>query len=239
MKAPEQAPEPAIGSAPGWPLVLYYHHVHPTLRHYCSVTPSDLRRGLELVLSAFEGGSQDPHCAASRVVGGGDRPSVLVTFDDGYADVLDHGLAVLDDLGVKAVMFLVTSWVGRRTPDTSQSCMTWADARSLAAQGHVIGAHTVTHPKLSALDGGCQTSQIEGSVAKVSSEVGGCVPFAYPYGVKGECSPGDERSAFGSVKAAARPWDDQHAEIRRTYLPTGAPERWPGLIANWRTQWER
>src|SRR4051812_35195470 len=40
---------PEVGAAPGWPVVLYFHHVRPDLRHYTSVTPSAFDRALAQV----------------------------------------------------------------------------------------------------------------------------------------------------------------------------------------------
>ena len=40
-------PDPEAGSAPGWPLVLYFHHVHPVIDHYTNVRPDQFARGLD------------------------------------------------------------------------------------------------------------------------------------------------------------------------------------------------
>src|SRR5436305_14548206 len=79
---------------------------------------------------------------------------IVITFDDGYTNVLRHGLEPLRRYQFRAVQFLVADLLGR--------CNEWAvalgeapdpmmDARQIKewlAAGHAIGSHTLKHPYL-------------------------------------------------------------------------------------------
>jgi peptidoglycan/xylan/chitin deacetylase (PgdA/CDA1 family) len=67
---------------------------------------------------------------------------------------------------------------GRRSP-----FMTWDQIRQLRAMGHVIGAHTHTHPVLASLPLDAQRAEVESSKRILAEHLGASVTvFAYPYG---------------------------------------------------------
>ncbi|HEV3129187.1 MAG TPA: polysaccharide deacetylase family protein [Solirubrobacteraceae bacterium] len=79
---------------------------------------------------------------------------------------------------------------GRRPPG-SEDWMTWSMARTMAASGHHIGAHTQTHPVLARLSPDHQFREIAGSLDRIESELGERPRWlAYPVGT---------RSAFTSA----------------------------------------
>src|SRR6476646_9727332 len=69
---------------------------------------------------------------------GGARAAVSLTYDDGLNSQLDNAIPELDRLGFKATFFLTEQNVreGRRL----------ADWERVAADGHEVANHTVTHP---------------------------------------------------------------------------------------------
>lgn len=80
---------------------------------------------------------------------------VVLTFDDGYANVLEHGLPVLRQHGCSATVFLVTGVVGQRpdwATDTSHAArgrtLRWDEAQSAAREGLEFESHTHAHPFL-------------------------------------------------------------------------------------------
>jgi peptidoglycan/xylan/chitin deacetylase (PgdA/CDA1 family) len=75
------------------------------------------------------------------------RRPVLITFDDGYTDVLWHAEPVLHRLDWPATAFVITDRVGGTDP----SFLDWRDLRDLERDGFTIGSHTVHHLDLTAL----------------------------------------------------------------------------------------
>ncbi|MFE2284661.1 polysaccharide deacetylase family protein [Streptomyces sp. NPDC059443] len=232
--------QPATGSAPGWPLVLYFHHVHPDVRHYTALTPEEFRRGMERVLEDF-----DPYEPSDLLAEGGPvkpgRPTVLVTFDDGYRDNTTYARPLLEELGVRAVFFACTGLLGQRSERPREDYMTREECDGLAADGHLIGGHTCTHPHLDTLPVEAARRESVQSLETISRWYGPGPArlFAYPYGGIPDDPglPGDVL-AFGTVRSPAEPWSASPQAIRRTYLPSGAAGTWDGLVRHWRGQWE-
>lgn len=84
---------------------------------------------------------------------GRDDDLVAVTFDDGYRDNYERALPVLERLGLSASFFPATGFLGRsfRSWAAEHPMMTAEQVRRLAELGHEVGAHGVTHRKLTQL----------------------------------------------------------------------------------------
>jgi peptidoglycan/xylan/chitin deacetylase (PgdA/CDA1 family) len=77
------------------------------------------------------------------------RKKVVITFDDGYRDVLTEGLPIMKQCGFTATIFLATDRI-LETPMCYEGVdyLTWKDVRELHKEGMSFGSHTVTHPDL-------------------------------------------------------------------------------------------
>lgn len=80
---------------------------------------------------------------------------VVLTFDDGYTNVLEQGLPVLREHGFSATVFLVTGVVGQMprwatytTHVSNERVLTWSEAQSAARDGLEFESHTHSHPFL-------------------------------------------------------------------------------------------
>lgn len=80
---------------------------------------------------------------------------VVLTFDDGYGNVVEHGLPALRRHGFCATVFLVTGGVGQLpgwvtyTPHLEgERILTWSEAESAARRGLEFESHTHSHPFL-------------------------------------------------------------------------------------------
>jgi peptidoglycan/xylan/chitin deacetylase (PgdA/CDA1 family) len=82
--------------------------------------------------------------------------SVILTFDDGYADFADHALPLLERYGFGATVFLVTDLVGgtnswdQRFGETI-ALMDWPEIEALHRAGVEFGSHSSRHHPLVAL----------------------------------------------------------------------------------------
>jgi len=106
------------------------------------------------------------------------RP-ILITFDDGYRDVLWNASPVLDRLHMPAVAFVITA----RISDGDPSFLTWPELQLLEQRGFTIGSHTVHHLELTLLSPREALAELVLSRQALQRHLGRPVQlFAYPAG---------------------------------------------------------
>jgi peptidoglycan/xylan/chitin deacetylase (PgdA/CDA1 family) len=113
---------------------------------------------------------------------GGSR-SVVITFDDGYKDILVNAFPILEKYGFRATVFLVTGVMGSRSNMFGgKDILNWGDARELCKRGVVFGSHTVNHLKLNNLQLKEMEVEILDSKKEIESRLGEPIEvFSYPY----------------------------------------------------------
>jgi peptidoglycan/xylan/chitin deacetylase (PgdA/CDA1 family) len=106
----------------------------------------------------------------------------MFTFDDAYVDIGTYALPVLERFGFQSAVFVISKQVGDVTAWDGLPLMTMKQVRHWAARGVEIGAHTRTHPDLTALPDKAVANEVRGS--KKDLMEAGLTPlsFAYPYG---------------------------------------------------------
>lgn len=134
---------------------------------------------------------------ADASIDGDDRPAALLTFDDGLANNYEVAARVLEDAGLRGVFFVVPSFSERRGEEAirffrehiraeptpmGQTAMTPDQVADLAARGHTIGNHTLSHARLSALPPSEYEREIVESAATIERWIGRPVEaFAWPF----------------------------------------------------------
>jgi glycosyltransferase involved in cell wall biosynthesis/peptidoglycan/xylan/chitin deacetylase (PgdA/CDA1 family) len=164
----------------GHAVVLAFHAIAdlsgaPILREY-GVSPSRfaehldslVRAGytivdLDILLRALDGEARLP------------RRAVLLTFDDGYADLLRDGRAVLAERGMPGVVFAVAGHVGGTNDwdrEAGAPILDLLDAtglRALADGGIEVGSHGATHRSLVRVPRNELDREVEGSAAQLEA----------------------------------------------------------------------
>jgi hypothetical protein len=111
------------------------------------------------------------------------RKKVVITFDDGYRDVLTDGLPIMKQCGFAATIFLATDRI-RETPMRFEGVdyLTWDDVRELHKEGMSLGSHTVTHPDLRSMGPDQIDYEIGYSKEVIEQKLGIAVEsFSYPF----------------------------------------------------------
>jgi peptidoglycan/xylan/chitin deacetylase (PgdA/CDA1 family) len=116
--------------------------------------------------------------------------AVVITFDDGFRNVCENGLPVLQRCGYPATVFLVTgycgranSWPGQPNHIVQRPLLSWSEIRELRSAGIALGSHSVTHPDLTAVSIREADEELAASKKAIEDVVGDAVEaFAYPYG---------------------------------------------------------
>jgi peptidoglycan/xylan/chitin deacetylase (PgdA/CDA1 family) len=104
---------------------------------------------------------------------------VMVTFDDGYRDVLWNAAPVLARLHMRATAYVITA----RISGADSSFLTWPELHTLESFGVEIGSHTVHHVELPALGSAAALKELIVSRRELERHLGHPVQwFAYPAG---------------------------------------------------------
>jgi peptidoglycan/xylan/chitin deacetylase (PgdA/CDA1 family) len=114
----------------------------------------------------------------------------LLTFDDGYASLAEFAYPVLAECGFTATTFLITDYVGRtNTWDVPYALrrlhhLAWPAIEQWRAKGFDFQSHSAAHPRLTWLDDGEASDQLERSrqtlIRRLGPDAGRAV--AYPFG---------------------------------------------------------
>lgn len=114
---------------------------------------------------------------------------VVITFDDGYRNVFENGLPILQRLGLPAINYIVADLIGKsnRWDDGKggrfERLMDRVQIEEWLAAGHEIGSHTLTHPNLPQLSPKAAREEIFDSKKKLEDMFSRPIRhFCYPYG---------------------------------------------------------
>lgn len=140
-------------------------------------------RGADRPVDDAPGGG--PKHTVSRETANGANP-VVVTFDDGTADLVDVALPILVRHGVPATVYLATRHVDEALPWPDDGLpLSWSGAREMLDSGLVtIGSHTHSHALLDRLPADGATQELDRSRRLIEDNLGVVAEhFAYPKAV--------------------------------------------------------
>ena len=174
----------------GGPGILMYHKIaRPPLASNLPalyVDAASFRRQMgELAASGL------PCLRFGEVAGAAGRraPGFCVTFDDGFQNVFEHALPVLEQYGLRSIQFIVAGRIGgddtwdHASGEPRQKLMDAAEIRAWIAAGQEIGAHTMSHPRLTHLAPEMARAEIFESKKALEDQFGLPIRyFCYPYG---------------------------------------------------------
>jgi len=165
-----------------------------------------------------------------------ERP-IVITIDDGFADLPTLTAPALAGRGLTATAYLTTGAIGG-DPECllpRAAMMTPAQVKEVADCGLEIGAHTRTHPQLDTLPAHAVRRELLEPKAVLEDLLGGPVPaFAYPHGynsrgVRKLVREAGYTSATAVRDALSSPGDDLFRIARlmlRSTDTTAELERW-------------
>ncbi len=182
LKLAAAALDPFLSSVEG-PRILIYHQVGGGSGRQMDLDPGVFRAQLVwLVEHARVIGYEEAVAGA-----GGESLEVVLTFDDGYADVYEHAFPLLRDLGLPFTLFLTTHPIETATPlyrDDRSTPLSWSQVEEMMASGLVtIGGHTHRHPDLRNLTADAVESELAEADEVIERRLGFRPRhFAYPWG---------------------------------------------------------
>ena len=170
-------------------IILTYHSVHPT--YWNSVTPENFEKQLQYLLSNF---TVISIYQLIDMLNNDRKPSVnsiVLTFDDGYADNYEYAYKILRIYNCPATIFVCTGFVDGSIDITKYSdsykglkALNWAQIKEMSDDGITFGAHTHSHVKLTAVPPQTAEKEILLSKEMLQNAAGKPVDiFAYPWGL--------------------------------------------------------
>ena len=154
-----------------------------------------------------------------------ERP-IVITFDDGFEDMLSVALPILTRLCLRSTAYIVTAHVGGTSRwlapvgEGGRPMLSSSQIRELDEAGVEIGAHGHRHLALDEISFPESAREIDNSRVRLEEIVGHpVVTFAYPYGyhtgrIKRYLRTSGFESACGVKQALSHPDDDRFALAR-------------------------
>jgi peptidoglycan/xylan/chitin deacetylase (PgdA/CDA1 family) len=170
--------------------ILFYHRVADA-SDPLAIAPSRFAEQMELLRAQGYRAVGVVEAMALLASGNSVDRVVGLSFDDGYRDVAEHALPVLERCGFRATVFVAPSvvdgtatfsWYARQPP-----VLSWAEILALDGGSALsFEAHTLTHPNLTAIAEDDARQEITGSKVALEERLGRPVTaFCYPAGLFG------------------------------------------------------
>jgi len=167
------------------PIILMYHRIaiDPTDKNMLCVSPENFRAHIRY-LKRYKNIVKLEDIIKPNIP----TNSTALTFDDGYSDNLHNALPILEEYDAPATIFVTVGLLGQRYPWDSENssgiAITESELKILGNHRLIeIGAHTITHPRLSTLSVDEQSQEIKNSKEVLEKIINKkIVSFAYPFG---------------------------------------------------------
>lgn len=181
--------------------ILMYHKVRPAPADSLTVPLAVFRNHLEVLADRGYQGINFSELLEHEEHGAPlPAKPVLLTFDDAYADFIQHPMAAMMDFGFRATVFLPVGHVGGENEwdGGGEPIMNWDDVRRIAGEGIEIGLHSWNHDNYLDMDMQGIEADLQRCLDALDAE---SVPFtpvlAYPYG--GLPRDASSRARLGSI----------------------------------------
>lgn len=222
-------------------LILLYHSVAGT-PGLSALGPADFERQLDWITDTCD----VVPLSEIRTTPIGDRPVIALTFDDGFVDNYTVAFPRIRERGVTATFFVTTGLVDGRTDVVARFArlhevleedvrgVSWDDLGEMVETGMEVGAHTVTHPNLTAVSDSVLVEEIGRSAARITECLGiGATAFAYPFGKPKHHSDTRTAAAVASAgfstafEVCFRPVSPRDSALRMPRFAVSSPDIGP------------
>lgn len=159
--------------------VLYYHSVDPSEANEVIISPEKLKEQLTFIKNSgyttLTISELNNYILNNAPI---PEKSIVITFDDGYADNYINAFPILKELDIKATIFVISNFT-----DKDGYYMTSQQIKEMSDYGIDIQSHTASHSHLNQLTYEEQLSELKTSKEKLESIIGKpIISVAYPFG---------------------------------------------------------
>lgn len=221
--------------------VLTYHSIDDS-GSPVSIAPAEFTRQMQALASAgWRTIAMDAFVRGHRE-GGWPERTFLLTFDDGYRNLVEHARPAAAACAFHGTVFVAIDRVGGTMAGPSEPSWTpasplldWSELRALSAAGWSVGSHACSHRDLTSLPEDDVARELAASKAAIEDRIGAAVTaIAYPYGAASDeverASAKHYAAAFGTTLAFVTPSSraTQFERIDAYYLKGRAVESLDG-----------
>ena len=211
-----------------FPVVILFHHLVTDRPHRMGISTEHFLKHVEFLQKYYRVVSLSD-AIEMLCTNNVKAPTVVLTFDDGYADNFINLRAVVEQTGVPVTLFVSTDHIAsgnefQHDIDAQHRGfrpLTWDQLRRMHTQGFEIGSHTRTHFNCGSENLVELHSEIVGSKQDLETHLSTPIDyFSFPFGLPENISPEASKlaartypyvfSAFGGRNTAAPP----HAELK-------------------------
>jgi peptidoglycan/xylan/chitin deacetylase (PgdA/CDA1 family) len=176
------------------PILLYHwfadEFAPPSRSPELGISPGRFKAHIDLLLTGGWRAMSLPEIVTSLETGKAlPRKAFAISFDDAYADFMDHACELVESARVPVTLFAVADLVGKTNSwdrdrgEPRRPLLDWHQIRELSDQGVSIGSHSCTHRDLTGLTSSELEYECRGSRQMLEDGIGRSVRlFAYPYG---------------------------------------------------------
>ena len=159
--------------------VLYYHSVDPSEANEVIISPEKLREELTFIkdsgYTTLTMSELNDYILNNAPI---PEKSIVITFDDGYADNYANAFPILKELDIKATIFVISNFT-----DKDGYYMTSQQIKEMSDYGIDIQSHTASHAHLNQLTYEEQLNELKTSKEKLESITEKpVISIAYPFG---------------------------------------------------------
>ena len=174
-----------------FPIVIFYHHIISDRPHHLGTPTAAFARQIAFLRKFYRIASLEQ---AMQMLQSGSVPvpTVVLTFDDGYADNFVNLRAVAEHYNIPVFLFLSTVHIesGSRfdhdvkRKQTGFAPLSWDQVKSLSRSGFSFGCHTRSHFDCGSDDVTKLEEEIAGSKRELGSRAGiWADSFSFPWGM--------------------------------------------------------
>lgn len=159
--------------------VLYYHSVDPSEANEVIISPEKLKEELTFIkdsgYTTLTMSELNDYILNNAPI---PEKSIVITFDDGYADNYANAFPILKELDMKATIFVISNFT-----DKDGYYMTSQQIKEMSDYGIDIQSHTASHAHLNQLTYEEQLNELKTSKEKLESITEKpVISIAYPFG---------------------------------------------------------
>ncbi len=170
------------------PRILLYHSVNEDKIGDINVRTSEFKRQMDFLARHYAVLSLEKSVLLLKDGGLPEKPTVAITFDDGYSNNYHVAFPILQERNLEAAIFLLSNQEREVThlknlSSQESELMDWDEVRQISKKGIALGAHGESHRPLKNLSLEELNREIFVTKEKIESEIKTPVLFfSYPYG---------------------------------------------------------